>query len=75
MRFDFGYWSNETTRLLGKLGVRYSMAIRAGTKAVKQVMEEIGRRPGQRSTVPLAAKPRWRRPPTRAAGWWCTLPG
>ena len=42
VRFDSGYWSNETIGLLNKLGVRYSMAIRAGTKAVKGVIEEIG---------------------------------
>ncbi len=41
MRFDSGYWSNETISLLEKLDVRYSMAIRAGTKAVKEAIEEI----------------------------------
>ena len=42
MRFDSGYWSNDTISLLEKLKVRYSMAIRAGTKAVKEVIGEIG---------------------------------
>ena len=41
MRFDSGYWSNETISLLGKLDVRYSMAIRTGAKAVKGVVEGI----------------------------------
>ncbi len=41
MRFDSGYWSNETISLLEKLDVRYSMAIRAGTKTTKEVIEEI----------------------------------
>ncbi len=41
MRFDSGYWADKTISLLEKLDVRYSMAIRAGTKAVKGVIEEI----------------------------------
>ncbi len=41
VRFDSGYWSNETIALLERLGVRYSMAIRAGTKGIKEMIEEI----------------------------------
>ncbi len=41
MRFDSGYWADQTISLLERLDVRYSMAIRANTKAVKEVIEEI----------------------------------
>ncbi len=41
VRLDSGYWSNETIALLERLGVRYSMAIRAGTKGIKEMIEEI----------------------------------
>ena len=33
MRFDSGFWSNDTIALLGRLGVNYTMAVRTGTKA------------------------------------------
>lgn len=39
IRFDSGYWSNETISLLEKLNVRYSMAIRAGTKGIKETIQ------------------------------------
>ena len=41
MRFDSGYWSNDTISLLEKLDVRYSMAIRAGTKGIKEIIDAI----------------------------------
>ena len=41
VRFDSGYWSNETIALLERLDVPYSMAIRAGTKGIKEMIEEI----------------------------------
>jgi hypothetical protein len=34
MRFDSGYWSNETIKVLGRLGVSFTMAVRTGTKAL-----------------------------------------
>ena len=34
MRFDSGYWSNETIKVLIRLGVSYTMAVRTGTKAL-----------------------------------------
>ena len=34
MRFDSGFWSNETIAALGRLDVRYTMAVRTNTKAV-----------------------------------------
>ena len=41
VRLDSGYWSNETIALLERLDVRYSMAIRAGTKGIKEIIEAI----------------------------------
>jgi DDE family transposase len=34
MRFDSGFWSKETIVTLGRLGVRYTMAVRTNTKGV-----------------------------------------
>jgi Transposase DDE domain group 1 len=34
MRFDSGYWSNDTIKVLGRLGVSFTMAVRTGTKAI-----------------------------------------
>ena len=41
IRFDSGYWSKATLIELEKLDVRYSMAIRAGTKGIKEIIEAI----------------------------------
>jgi Transposase DDE domain group 1 len=41
MRFDSGYWSNETIKALSRLKVSYTMAVRAGTKALVKVIAEI----------------------------------
>ena len=41
MRFDSGFWSNETIALLGRLGVNYTMAVRTGTKALAKVIATI----------------------------------
>ncbi|HMK62695.1 MAG TPA: IS1380 family transposase [Acidimicrobiales bacterium] len=41
MRFDSGYWSQETITVLGRLSVNYTMAIRTGTKAVTRAIEAI----------------------------------
>jgi hypothetical protein len=41
IRFDSGYWSKATLIKLEKLNVRYSMAIRAGTKGIKEIIEAI----------------------------------
>ena len=40
-RFDSGFWSNETIATLGRLGVRYTMAIRTNTKGVNAVIAAI----------------------------------
>jgi len=34
MRFDSGYWSNETIKTLVRLGVSFTMAVHTGTKAL-----------------------------------------
>ena len=41
MRFDSGYWSNETIKVLTRLGVSFTMAVRTGTKAIDRVIAEI----------------------------------
>ena len=41
MRFDAGYWSNDTISVLGRLNVRYTMAVRTGTKAVAAAIAGI----------------------------------
>ena len=41
IRFDSGYWSWDTIALAEKLDIRYSMAIRAGTKGIKEIIEAI----------------------------------
>jgi len=41
MRFDSGYWSNDTISVLGRLNVRYTMAVRTGTKAVAAAIAGI----------------------------------
>jgi hypothetical protein len=40
-RFDSGYWSAETLKVLGRHDVRYTMAVRANTKAVAAVIAGI----------------------------------
>jgi hypothetical protein len=34
MRFDSGYWNNDTIKVLTRLKVSYTMAVRTGTKAI-----------------------------------------
>jgi hypothetical protein len=41
MRFDSGYWSNDTIKVLGRLGVSYTMAVHTGTKAIDACIGEI----------------------------------
>ena len=41
MRFDSGYWSNDTIKVLGRLGVSFTMAVRTGTKAVDACIAQI----------------------------------
>ncbi len=41
MRFDSGFWSNETIKVLTRLGVSFTMAVRTGTKAIDNAIAEI----------------------------------
>jgi hypothetical protein len=41
MRFDSGYWSNETIKVLSRLGVSFTMAVRTGTKALDKAIAAI----------------------------------
>jgi len=41
VRFDSGYWSTETLKVLARHDVRYTMAVRANTKAVAAVIAGI----------------------------------
>lgn len=41
IRFDSGYWSNETIKVLTRLGVSYTMAVRTGTKAIQSAIAGI----------------------------------
>jgi hypothetical protein len=41
LRVDSGFWSNETIKVLSRLGVGYTMTIRTGNKAVKEVIASI----------------------------------
>jgi len=41
MRFDSGYWSNETIATLGRLGVSFTMAVRTSTKALNKAIGAI----------------------------------
>jgi hypothetical protein len=41
MRVDSGFWSNQTIKTLGRLGVRYTMAVRTNTKGVAEAIAGI----------------------------------
>ena len=41
MRFDSGFWSNDTIATLGRLGVRYTMAVRTGNTAITNAIATI----------------------------------
>jgi Transposase DDE domain group 1 len=40
-RFDSGFWSNETIAILGRLNVRYTMAVRTNTRGVDTAIAAI----------------------------------
>ncbi len=42
VRLDCGFWSNETIATLGRLDVRYTMAVRTGTKGIAAAIAAIG---------------------------------
>lgn len=41
LRVDSGFWSKETIAVLGRLGARYTMAVRTGTKALASAIAGI----------------------------------
>ena len=41
MRFDSGFWSNTTIETLGRLNVRYTMAVRTGTASIATAIAGI----------------------------------
>jgi hypothetical protein len=41
-RFDSGFWSNETIKTLGRLDVRYTMAVSTNTPVIAGVITDIG---------------------------------
>lgn len=41
MRFDSGFWSNDTIKTLNRHGVRYTMAVRAGHKSIAAAIARI----------------------------------
>jgi hypothetical protein len=41
VRLDSGFWSNDTIATLARLGVRYTMAVRANTKGVSRAIAAI----------------------------------
>ena len=41
MRFDSGFWSNDTLARLGRLDVRYTMAVRTNTKGIAAAIAGI----------------------------------
>jgi hypothetical protein len=40
-RFDSGFWSGDTIATLGRLGVRYTMAVRTGNAAIARAIAGI----------------------------------
>src|SRR5690606_39001672 len=41
MRFDAGFWSNDTIKVLNRHQVRYTMAVRAGHKSIAAAIAHI----------------------------------
>ena len=82
IRFDSGYWSNDTLKVLGRLGVSFTMAVRTGTKAVDAAISKIDESPRSPSSTRSVGRPWWPRhlqgsPPhrrrTRLCGRQATL--
>jgi hypothetical protein len=53
MRFDSGFWSNATISVLGRLNVRYTMAVRCGNTAIARAIAPIA----ETDWVPIAYTP------------------
>ena len=68
VRVDSGFWSNDTIAALNRLDVRYTMAVRCGTKGIADAdRRRSPRPPGSRSTTPPTAKPKSPSAPTPPA--------
>ena len=77
---DSGFWSKDTIAALGRLDVRFTMAIRTRVPDRRGGDRTASTRPlGSTSTTPTAARPRSPRRPTRPASspaaWSCAAPG
>jgi hypothetical protein len=74
MRFDSGYWSNETIGVLVRLGVSFTMAVRTGTKAIDTCIADIAESDWATSPTRRAARRWWPSASTRAAASLCAAP-
>ena len=68
IRFDSGFWSRATIATLGRLGVRYTMAVRCANSPWPRPFPASTRPLGRGSPTPPMASPRWPRPTTAAGG-------
>jgi len=74
MRFDSGFWSHDTIASLGRLDVRYTMAVRTNTKGIDAAIAAIAEEAWVESTTPQAGGPRWRPVTTRVVASSCAAP-
>ncbi|MHB1613140.1 MAG: IS1380 family transposase [Actinomycetes bacterium] len=74
MRFDSGFWSNETIKVLGRLGVNYTMALRANTKALARVIAGIDEDAWVEIAYPDGGRAQVAVTTTRGAGSSCGAP-
>lgn len=74
MRFDSGFWSNDTIVTLGRLGVRYTMAVRTGNTAVSRAIAGSPRPRGLTSNTRSAVTRRSPSVATKAGGSSCAAP-
>ena len=58
VRVDSGFWSNDTIDTLGRLDVRYTMAVRTNTKGVAAAIAAIDEGDWRTSTTRPTAKPK-----------------
>jgi hypothetical protein len=74
MRFDSGFWSNDTIASLGRLNVRYTMAVQTNNKGPAKAIAATPMTRGSTSTTPPTAKPRSRSAPTTGGVSSCAAP-
>ena len=73
MRFDSGFWSNDTIASLERLDVRYTMAMRTSIPAIAAAIATTPT-PGSTSATPPTAGRRWPPVTTRSAASSCAAP-